>query len=405
MLWQSVLSQQSTSEAALNECLNRCRDFSGPIDLAFVFIHSSFRKEAEPIVERLWRQLKPKVLWGCTGGGVIGDSTEVETTPALSLTLAQLPGVEVCGFHLDDDELPTPDAAPDAWRKALSLPPTMGQEPSFLLLADPFDFELESFLQGLDYAYPRSLKLGGLASDARSPGGNRLFLQDQTFNRGLVGLALSGNLRLDAVVAQGCRPIGEPMTVTQGERNIILQIDGRPPLEKLEQTLKALTKRERTLAENSLFIGIRGQSDLSLQSILGGPETPGSSTYLIRNLIGLEPRKGSLVVGAAVRAGQTIQFHLRDARSSAQDLRASLEAYQQQGVRPRGGLLFSCLGRGEHLYKKSNHDSDEFRSRFPATPLGGFFANGEIGPVGQTSYIHGYTSCFAMFSPNQEATR
>lgn len=402
MRWQSVLSQQSTSEAALNECLDRCRTFSAPVDLAFVFIHSSFRKEAQPIIERLWRQLQPKVLWGCTGGGVIGDATEVETAPAVSLTLAHLPDVQVHGFHLDDDDLPNPDAAPDAWRKALSLPSTMGDVPSFLLLADPFDFELESFLEGLDYAYPRSLKLGGLASGARSPGGNRLFLQDQTFSRGLVGLALAGNLRLDAVVAQGCRPIGEAMTVTQGERNIILEIDGRPPLEKLEQTLKALSKRERTLAESSLFLGIRGQSNVSLQSILGGPETPGSSAYLIRNLVGLEPRKGALVVGAPVRAGQTIRFHLRDARSSAQDLQASLESYQRQGVQPQGGLLFSCLGRGEHLYKKTNHDSDEFRRRFPTTALGGFFANGEIGPVGQTSYIHGYTSCFAMFSQEQE---
>jgi len=377
------------------------------VDLAFVFIHSSFSKEAQTIVNRLWRQLQPKALWGCTGGGVIGNGTEVETSPAISLTLAQLPGVEVHSFHLDDDDLPSPDAAPDAWREALSLPPSMstGEKPYFLLLADPFDFELESFLQGLDYAYPRSLKLGGLASDARSPGGNRLFVQDQSFNRGLVGLALTGNLRLDAVVAQGCRPIGEPMMVTQGERNVILQIDGRPPLEKLEHTLKALSKRERTLAENSLFIGIRGQSDVSLQSILGGPEVPDSSAYVIRNLVGLDPRKGALVLASPVRAGQTIQFHLRDARSSAQDLHASLEDYQRQGVQPRGGLLFSCLGRGQYLYKKNNHDSDEFHRRFPAAALGGFFANGEIGPVGQTSYIHGYTSCFAMFSPREEAER
>lgn len=398
MRWISAISRQASLEACLNECLEQVGSVPEPVQVAFLFAHSSFRDHLQPLLDRLCRQFRPEVLWGCSGGGVIGAATEVEHAPALSLTLAQMPGVECRGLHLEDDDLPSPDAPPEAWRGLLGLGEE-GAEPAFLLAADPFEFDLDPLLQGLDYAFPRAVKLGGIASDGRSPGSNRLFLNDQVFSRGAVALALRGNLKVDAVVAQGCRPIGEPMVVTRGERNFILQLDGRPPLERLEKTLRSLSRKERSQAEHSLFLGIRGQSEVSLSAILEPTKEAPEGQFLIRNLVGLDPRKGGLVVGAPVRSGQTIQFHLRDAQSSAKDLYTQLKLYYQKGHRPAGGLLFSCLGRGEHLYQKANHDSEAFRKNFPQAPLGGFFGNGEIGPVGSTTYVHGYTSCFAMFRP------
>ena len=397
MHWKSVLSQQSTLEAAINECMDGLTGFPRPIDLALVFVQSSLRHEMDLISGRLRRQLEPKVLLGCTGGGVIGDATEVELSPALSLTVAQLPEVELNGFYLEDDEMPSPDAPPEAWREALGLSGWQVQ-PSFLLMADAFDFELESFLRGLDYAYPRSVKLGGLASDARQPGGNRLVLNHRLHSRGLVGLAMGGNIKVEPVVAQGCRPIGQPMTITRGERNLIYEIDGRAPLEQLERTVRGLDKTDRKVAETSLFVGIGTDSGFSLESIVNNQ--PGrQGDFLIRNLIGLDARRNALVVGSQVRTGQSLQFHLRDAQASARDLEKMLDRYQTQGTRPQGGILFSCLGRGEYLYKTANHDSGAFRQRFPEAALGGFFCNGEIGPVGESSYLHGYTSCFAMIGP------
>ncbi|MBT9582711.1 FIST C-terminal domain-containing protein [bacterium] len=399
MLWKSVLSQQSTLEAAIHECLDKLKGFPRPIDLALVFVQSGLRQQMDLIPGRLRRQLDPKVMVGCTGGGVIGEAIEVELSPALSVTVAQLPEVELSGFYLEDDEVPNPDAPPDAWRDALGLTGWQVQ-PSFLLMADAFDFELDALLCGLDYAYPKSIKLGGLASDARQPGGNRLVLNHELHSRGLVGLAMGGNIKVEPVVAQGCRPVGRPMTITQGERNLIFEIDGRPPLEQLEKTVQGLDSRDRKVAQTSLFVGIGTEPAFTVESILANqPNRDGD--FLIRNLIGLDPRKNALVVGSSVRKGQSLQFHLRDAEASAQDLQKMLSRFQTQGMIPKGGLLFSCLGRGEYLYRTANHDSDEFRRRFPEAALGGFFCNGEIGPVGGCSYLHGYTSCFAMIGPEE----
>ncbi|MBS2037892.1 FIST C-terminal domain-containing protein [bacterium] len=397
MHWKSVLSQQASLEAAINECLDRLKDFPEPIDLAFVFVQSAWRKDMEQVSGRLRRGLNARLMLGCTGGGVIGEGLEVEARPALSVTVGNLPGVELHGFYLEDDELPSPDAPPECWREVIGL---QGWEatPAFILLADPFEFDLNALLRGLDYAFPRSLKLGGLASDARQPGGNRLILNQQLYSRGLVGLALGGKLKVESVVAQGCRPIGEAMRITRGERNVILEMDGRTPLQVLEKTLGELSQRDRKVAQNSLFLGIRTEPELSVDAILSNRPKAGGD-FLIRNLLSLDPRRQALTVGALVRTGQTVQFHLRDAQASAEDLEKMLDRYREQGKQPRGGVLFSCLGRGEHLYKQANHDSEQFRRRFPQAALGGFFCNGEIGPVGDTSYLHGYTSCFALIGP------
>lgn len=397
MHWQSVLSRQPHLEAAIHECLERLGKFPAPVDLALVFMQCEWRTSSEAISNLLRRSLNCKLMLGCTGGGVIGDATEVEGGPALSVTVASLPEVEMAGFHLEDECLPSPDAPPEAWRKCLGLEHWQVQ-PDFLLLADPFDFNLNALLRGLDYAYPRSLKLGGLASGGRQPGANRLFLQQHRHARGLVGLALGGNIRVSPVVAQGCRPIGEAMRVTRAQRNVIHELDGVPALKQLERTLASLSQQDRKVAQTSLFLGVATEPEFNLEQILG-TRPRNKSDFLIRNVLGLDAGDHGLVVGTLMRTGQTVQFHLRDAQASAEDLEKMLDRYRDQGLQTRGGLLFSCLGRGEYLYKQANHDSEQFRRRFPQAALGGFFCNGEIGPVGETSYLHSYTSCFAMIGP------
>lgn len=401
MHWKSVLSTAESLTEALEECLVRLQPWPHPADLVSVFLHSSLRHEAATIHEAVTKRLgRPGLLFGCTGGGIIGAAREIELSPALSLTVAHLPDVQLQGFHLRQ-ELPSPDAPPEEWHRLLRLD-SGGENPAFLLLADAFEFELEAFLRGLDYAFPHSPKIGGIASDARQPGGNRLLLDDQVYSSGLVGVALEGRVRVTPVVAQGCRPIGKPLTITRGERNLIFEMEGKPPLKVLEETIRGLDRTDRSLAENSLFLGIARDGELTVHSILRN-EPNKSKEFLIRNLIGLDSKKGALVVGARVRTGQTVQFHLRDAQASAQDLHKMLDRFEASGASPKGALLFSCLGRGEYLYKKPNHDSGEFMRRFPQATLGGFFCNGEIGPVGSTTFLHGYTSCFAMIEPDSGA--
>ena len=351
-----------------------------------------FRQELETVSKKVRRALEPRLLLGCSGGGVIGNGREYEGLKALSITIARLPDVELQGFHIDSASLPSPDAAPQEWWDALEVPQQADSTPHFVLFADPFSFELEAFLRGLDYAYPRSQKIGGVAGNARRAGGNRLLLDQQLFSRGLVGVGMSG-LKLEPLVMQGARPIGEAHTVTSGQRNLIFTLDHKPALAALEETLKGLPRRDRKRAERALLLGVESKAGLSLAALMGSAPRP--SEYLMRNLIGADLKRGALAVGAAVRPGQRVQFHLRDAQAADEDLKASFAAHRSSP--PAGALLFSCSGRGESLFGESDHESQLFQSTFPGVPLGGFFGGGEIGPVGDTTSVHGFTSCFALF--------
>jgi len=232
--------------------------------------------------------------------------------------------------------------------------------------------------------------VGGLASGARSHGGNALYLGDKIYSQGCAGIALSGNIQLDTIVAQGCRPIGEPMKITKCNQTMLSELNEKPPLEVLQEIYDSLNENDRKLLQTSLFLGIE-MDPLK--------EDPQQGDFLIRNLMGVDRDSGSIVIGALLREGQLVQFHLRDKIMSAEDLELLLTRYDSEfdSDAARGALLFSCLGRGEYLYGKANHDSDMFRDKMGDVPIGGFFCNGEIGPVGGTTFLHGYTSSFGIF--------
>jgi small ligand-binding sensory domain FIST len=321
---------------------------------------------------------------------------EVEQQPALALCLAQLPGVTVQSFWLRERDLPDLDSSPQAWIDQIGVSPQA--QPNFILLSDPSSSATNDLLQGLDFAYPGSVKVGGLASGRTMGGGSGLFFNDRYCEEGTVGLALSGDIALRTIVSQGCRPIGPVFRVTEGEQNIILQVQEEgdsapdqtfPPLEALQSIIRKLEETDRQLAQHSLFIGV---AHSEFQAEL----EPGD--FLIRNLLGVDPRAGAIAMGDRVRSGQRIQFHLRDANASADDLEILLERYKlQHGLgNIEGALMFSCMGRGEQLYNQANFDSGLLQRHLGQIPLSGFFCNGEIGPIGGSTYLHGYTSVFGL---------
>jgi len=392
MKWASCVSTQETIEACVEEAVaSVTQELDGKdADLTVIFVSPHFRTQYRAIPQLLRDRMPVGMLLGCSGGGIIGGGKEIEQKPAFSLTAAHLPGVDLQTIQTDTMNLPDPDTAPSVWHKWLGVDPTTN--PNFIVLADPFSFRAEEFLAGMDFAYARSAKVGGLASGAQAQGGNALYLDDKIYNGGLIGVALSGNIQLDTIVAQGCRPIGQPMSITKCDQYQLLEVDGQPPLEKLEEMVDTLSEDDRKLLRTSLFLGIEMNPM---------KEDPGQGDFLIRNLMGVDQETGSLSIGAPLREGQLVQFHLRDKVMSSEDLKVMLSRYQSKdGWRDaKGALLFSCLGRGEHLYGQPNHDSDMFKTKIGNIPLGGFFCNGEIGPVGQTTFLHGYTSSFGIFRP------
>ncbi|MEO0853968.1 MAG: FIST C-terminal domain-containing protein, partial [Cyanobacteria bacterium J06648_11] len=258
---------------------------------------------------------------------------------------------------------------------------------------DGFSSRINDLLQGMDFTYPSATKVGGLASGGNGPEQNALFLNDTLYRLGTVGVGMAGNIAVDSLVAQGCRPIGEPLRVTKAERNVMVTLDDRPPLEVLQDTLRELSPEDRELARTSLFVGLL-MDEFKSKAERGD--------FLIRNILGLDPNTGVVAIGDRIRPGQTVQFHLRDARTSEEDLRWVLSRYrdrQSEQVTGSGAVMFSCLGRGAYLYGRPDVDSSIFHELIGHVPLGGFFCNGEIGPVGGTTFLHGYTSVFGVFRP------
>ena len=394
MKWVSAISERASLDEAVAECastlITQLGDETPDLVLAFASPHHGPMYDRTPELVR--EALGGGLLLGCSAGGVIGGGREVEQRPGFALTAASLPGVTLVPFHLDDDTMPDLDAGPDRWEGAVNVQAKVA--PQFVLLADPFTMRAENMLLGLDYAFPASAKIGGLASSAQQPGGNALFLQDAVHRAGAVGVAMHGNIILDTIVAQGCRPIGRPMQITACRRNVLLELDGEKPLHTLQSLLDHLSQRDQELARHSLFLGV-------LMDELN--DSPKHGDFLIRNIVGIDGESGAVAIGEVLKEGQTVQFHLRDATTSAEDLEAVLSRYGDalEGPDISGALLFSCLGRGQQLYGRPDHDTEMFHNRVGPVPLTGFFCNGEIGPVGGTTFLHGYTSSFGVFRPRQ----
>jgi len=412
MKWVNALSTRPSLETAIAEVVERLeQSLSMPADLGLVFISSAYASEYSRLMPLLQERLSVPVIIGCGGGGVIGMNAqgqpqEIEAEPALSISLASMPEVSVRAFHIPGSDLPDLDSSPSTWVDLIGVSPQ--EQPHFILLADPFSSKINDLLQGLDFAYPGSVKVGGLASASAMGVQSGLFYRDPerysggTLHReGTIGVALSGNVVLDPIVAQGCRPIGQPYQITKGERNIVLEladsngisfseVESQPPLAVLRDVIQNLSESDRELAQHSLFIGIA--RDEFKQNL-------GQGDFLIRNLLGVDPRLGAIAIGDRVRPGQRIQFHLRDARTSEEDLELLLQNYQNQ-VNPTpettGALMFSCLGRGQGLYGKPDFDSQLLCRYINNISVGGFFCNGEIGPVGGSTFLHGYTSVFGI---------
>lgn len=408
MKWVSALSTEASLEAAVKDIAEQVNaQLQRTPDLGLVFISSAYASEFARLMPLLHEVLSIPCLIGCSGGGIIGtppasSAEEIEQQPGLSLCVASLPEVTVQPFSLQEDDLPDLDSPPGAWTDKIGVSPA--DNPSFILLSDPFSASITELLQGLDFAYPTAVKIGGLASISGFQRNSGLFFNDRMQTEGLVGVALTGNVVLDAIVAQGCRPIGRPFRIAASERNILLEIEEcddfggetRPPLEALQEIIDGLDESDRALAQDSLHIGVA--QDGFKQALQPGD-------FLIRNLLGVDPRLGALAIGDRLRVGQRIQFHLRDARTSADDLETLLMRYRSEhklaNSDPVGALMFSCMGRGEGLYQKPNFDSHLFQEFVGNQPLTGFFCNGEIGPVGGTTFLHGYTSVFGICRPAQ----
>jgi small ligand-binding sensory domain FIST len=374
-LSQHPIAMQAVGEAA-GEILERL-DGEG-CDLAVCFASTHHVGAFEDIGPALRNILEPRVLIGGTAVAVAGGAHEVEENPALTVFAARLDGATLVPVTLRVQE--TPDGA------ALTGWPSIDRAPgSLLLFADPFTFPVDAFLQRVNRDLPGLQIIGGLASAAGSPGGNRLVLDDSVVDEGAVGVFVDGgSTEVRTLVSQGCRPIGRPYVVTRAEQNLIEELGGKPAIERLQELAGAASEEERELLRRGLHVGLVVDEHKAEFS---------RGDFLVRNLLGADESSGALAVGEQVGVGQTVQFHVRDAGAADEDLREMLT-----GVDADAALLFTCNGRGRHLFSVPDHDAGMVENLLGPIPLAGAFCAGEIGPVGGRNFLHGFTASLALFA-------
>ena len=388
MHFASALSHASHTDAAVSEVLDTVLERlpDAEAHLSFVFASPHHLKTLSNLLPMVQERLSTRILLGCTGGGVIGDRHEVENRPGLALMAAHLPGVTITPFHIEQGELE--DTWPETyWQQKLSVSPAA--TPTFILLPDPFTIDPQKLLDVFNGVFPQRPILGGLASGGQSSASCALFLDNEVVH-GAVGVVLEGDFTLRTVVSQGCKPIAQPQVITRCEGHVIYELGGRSALEVIKETIASLPPADQALARTALLMG---------RVIDEYKENYGRGDFLIRTLMGADPKSGAIAVGDSFRAGQTVQLHVRDAETAREDLNLLMsELAPELADHPaRGALLFSCNGRGAHLYGEPDHDSLVVTETTGDVPIAGFFCNGEIGPIGNTNFLHGFTASIGIF--------
>jgi small ligand-binding sensory domain FIST len=381
----SALSTLHNTDAAISNVVQKVAESvrGESADLAVVFTTSHHAGALDRVSQTLREQSLARHVLGCTGESIIGEGHEVEGSPALSVWAIQLPGAKLYPRRL------TTEGYGVLGMEERVAPSDRHGERYLIMVGDPYSFAIEPFLRSLESLAPGMRVVGGMASAGHAPGRNRLVLDDELYEDGAVGIELGGELTLRTVVSQGCRPIGRTFLVTKVERNIIRELGRRPAMQVLHELFDELPPDDQDRMREGLHIG---------RVINEYQETFQRGDFLVRNVLGTD-EAGGIAVNETLKVGQTVQFQVRDAESADLDLRSFLQ--EERTRRPselvRGALLFSCNGRGTRLFEEPNHDVGLIREVLGPVPVGGFFAMGELGPVGGQNFVHGFTASILLF--------
>jgi small ligand-binding sensory domain FIST len=378
----SALSTEDDPDALRQDlCTRIARDLAGETaDLAVVFASAKHAGELASLAERLRTEGIARHVLGTTGESIIGEDREIEDGPAVSVWAIRLPNAILTPMRLrtEDDGIETLASL------VRDRPNEAGR--ALLLLCDPFTFPADGWLGRLNAEVPGLRVFGGMASASQTSGDNRLVLDGDVVTDGAVAVLIDGPDPIRAVVSQGCRPIGRPMIVTKVDSNLIRELGREPALRRLRSLYEDLEPEEQELVRQGLHVG---------RVINEYQDTFRRGDFLVRNVLGADD-DGGIAITDLVRVGQTVQFHVRDAETADEDLRGLL-AQDRTGAAIAGALIFSCNGRGTRLFSSPDHDVRTLHEGLGPVPTAGFFAMGEIGPIGGKNFLHGFTASIALF--------
>lgn len=387
MRFKSVLTTDSDHELAVETLCAGVQGYEP--DLAILFTSHHYDPHFEKLVTDIYGRINARNLIGCAAESVVGPDRELERQPAAVLWVAELPGVRVLPFVLDFADLETL-TTPEKLRERIGAP--LDDRPSFILIPDPFSIPADDLLDRLDQAFPGSPIVGGMASGAEAFGQTRLFLNDQVLRQGAVGVSLTGDVAISTIVSQGCRPVGKTYIVTDCRENLITELNGLPAYDVLKDVYTEASTEEQKLMQAGIHLGRVVDEKL---------EEHAPSNFLMRNILGVVGTQ-AIAVGDYLRRGQTVQFHVRDAKTADHDMRLLIQSHVvERNLAPAGGLLFTCNGRGASLFGRPDHDIKLINELVDTCQIAGFFAGGEIGPIGNATFVHGLTSNLVLFTSTQ----
>ncbi len=373
--------QESQVIAAAERALEEC---GGQPTCGFLFLSASWLPQIHEVLDLVRLHGRIPLLVGSLGAGLIGRDQEAEGAAGMSLLLLSLPETTLTPVLISNEQIEE-STGPGYWLMETGL--KSEEVDSWIVLANPHAPNLERWLAEWNVAFPNTPSIGGLASGSSEDGAHALLLDGKAIDAAVVALAVKGgNIR--TIVSQGCKPVGEPFTITQADENLVYALGSRPAYEVLSETFNALSDDEKERARGNLFAGLAASeyvADLK------------RGDFLVRNLLGADPQTGAVAIGARARAGQTLQYQLRDKITAHADLVELAKINGLQGCKPFASLIFSCNGRGHRFFGVPNHDATTLAEILGAVPSAGFFCNGEIGPIGNASYLHGYTASVALF--------
>jgi small ligand-binding sensory domain FIST len=346
-----------------------------------------FFPHARQVLEILRLQARIPLLVGCSSSSLIANAEEIEAAGGLVLALYSLPGAKLRGVRFTQENV---EEGGDEHYWQVETGVTRKNVNGWLAFIDPFHLDAETWLRSWNKNYAGVPVYGGLAAGSLPEPLTQVYLDGEVYEDGGVAVAVGGEVEMAGVISQGCTPIGEAWTLTRVEQNLIRHIGNRPAYTVLHETVSKLSPEDQRKAQNNLFIGLVVNEYL---------DEFHRGDFLIRNLLGGDPNSGVLAVGALPRMGQTIQFQRRDAAAADEDMNELLIRAKSDlaGRQIYGGCLFCCNGRGKGLFGRLSHDAALVQSHFALPGLAGFFCNGEIGPVGDKSFLHSHTAALALF--------
>lgn len=342
------------------------KKLGAPAKVAFVFAAADFLAQAEELCEILRVDGHIRDVAGCAVTGQVCDGREIEGAQGFSI-LALTGGVgEPVAGEGGTGGLDGADGA--VW------------------LQSGIAEDLDARLAEWDGRFPGAALAGGVTGRARD-GGACVFLNGRRMESVVVPAA--EGVCVLPFVAQGCRPIGEPLMVTGAEHNVLYSLGGQPAYRVLERAFETLSDEEKSRAKGNLFAGLAGNEYL---------EEFRSGDFLIKNIIGADPDSGAVVIGGVPRIGQTLQYQIRNLESAQADLERAFKPAGRIKRRAVASLLFSCLGRGAHFFGIESPDASRLRAVLGRKPVSGFLSAAEIAPVAGTTALHGYTAVAAVFA-------